>query len=185
MFRIEVIGNLGADAQIKGEGERKFISFNVAHTDRWRDDDGTTHESTQWVSCIINDVNSKVLPYLLKGKSVYVRGEGRLRAFSSEKERKWVAGVTVNVREIELIGGQVDPVPARLAMKDGTLLNIYKAFYIDPTIDKKPTELYDGAMNKFAVDKNGFVTRMQPTASDGSAVGTDNEYQGENAKTFD
>lgn len=184
MFKIEVIGNLGADAVIKGEGDRKFISFNVAHTDRWKDDAGTVHETTQWISCIINDVNAKVLPFLVKGKSVYVRGDGKLRAYSSEKERKFVAGATINVREIELIGGQVDAVPRSLANKDGQLFTIYKAFYIDPAIEKKPTELVDGAMNKFAVDKNGFVTRVTPTASDGSAVGSENEFQGEDAKTF-
>lgn len=184
MFKIEVIGNLGADAVIKGEGDRKFISFNVAHTDRWRDEAGTVHETTQWISCIINDVNAKVLPFLVKGKSVYVRGDGKLRAYSSEKERKFVAGATINVREIELIGGQVDAVPRSLANKDGQLFTVYKAFYIDPNIEKKPTELYDGTMNKFAVDDNGFVTRVAPDPATQTESNGDSEFQGENAKTF-
>lgn len=184
MFKIEVIGNLGADAVIKGEGDRKFISFNVAHTDRWRDEAGTVHETTQWISCIINDVNAKVLPFLVKGKSVYVRGDGKLRAYSSEKERKFVAGATINVREIELIGGQVDAVPRSLANKDGQLFTVYKAFFIDPNIEKKPTELYDGTMNKFAVDDNGFVTRVAPDPAEQTESNGASKFQGEDAKTF-
>lgn len=184
MFKIEVIGNLGADAVIKGEGDRKFISFNVAHTDRWRDETGTVHETTQWISCIINDVNAKVLPFLVKGKSVYVRGDGKLRAYSSEKERKFVAGATINVREIELIGGQVDAIPRSLANKDGQLFTVYKAFYIDPNIEKKPAELYDGTMNKFAVDDNGFVTRVTPDPATQTESNNASEFQGEDAKTF-
>lgn len=106
MLKLEVIGNLGANAMVKGENGREFISFNVAHTDKWADQGGQVHEQTQWVSCIINGKDSKVLPYLLKGKSVFVRGDARLRVFSSAKERAMVAGVTITVREIELLGGK-------------------------------------------------------------------------------
>lgn len=106
MFRVEVIGNLGADAQVKSENGKEFVSFNVAHTDRWTDNTGTTHETTQWVSCIINDAKSKVVQYLTKGKQVFVRGEARLRVYSSEQARATVAGITVVVREIELVGGR-------------------------------------------------------------------------------
>lgn len=106
MFKVEVIGNLGADAQIKGENGKQFVSFNVAHTDRWTDAAGVQHDNTQWVLCIINNVESKVCQYLVKGKTVYVRGDARLRVFSSQKERAMVAGITVNVREIELVGGR-------------------------------------------------------------------------------
>lgn len=184
MFKVEVIGNLGADAQVKGENGKQFISFNVAHTDRWTDGEGVSHETTQWVSCIINDAASKVLPYLVKGKSVFVRGNAKLRVFSSEKERRMVAGITVNVQDIELIGGQVDAVPKSLNDAEGALYSIYKAFYIDPNLEKKPTELLDTQMNRYEVDKLGFVTRIVQTAGQGAETNTENPHQGENAKPF-
>lgn len=184
MFKIEVIGNLGADAQIKGENGRQFISFNVAHTDTWTDDAGQKHEQTQWVSCIINDVNSKIRQFLIKGKTVYVRGDARLRVFSSEKERRMVAGVTVNVREIELIGGSTRDIPRQLNDKDGLLFNVYEAYYIDPSIEKKPAELFDRQMNAYQVDNNGFVTKSQQASVEATKEGEDNPYNGENAKTF-
>ena len=184
MFKIEVIGNLGADAQVKGENGKQFISFNVAHSDRWTDEAGTTHEQTQWVSCIINDTQSKVFPYLLKGKTVFVRGEARLRVFSSEKERRMVAGVTVNVREIELVGGKVDPVPSQLINNNGVVFPVYKAFYIDPSTNPMPTELHDRNLVKFAINEHGFVSAIQQNQEQPSQSDDMSQYQGDNAKTF-
>lgn len=184
MFKVEVIGNLGADAQVKGENGRQFISFNVAHTDRWTDEQGVAHETTQWVSCIINDAAAKVLPYLVKGKSVFIRGNAKLRVFSSEKERRMVPGITVNVQDVELIGGQVDAVPRNLNDANGLLYQVYKAFYIDPSIAQKPNELLDTQMNHYKVDANGFVTRVVPTAGQNEQTTNENVHQGENAKPF-
>lgn len=184
MFKAEVIGNIGADVQIKGEAGKQFLSFNVAHTDRWKDDAGTTHESTQWVSCIVNDVNSPVRPYLLKGKTVYVRGNASLRVFSSEKERRMVPGITINVRDIELIGGQTDIVPRQLNDKNGLLYNVFKAYYIDPSLKKKPKALFDRSMALYDVDSNGFITKHVQAVAQGSDGESSSEYQGENAKVF-
>lgn len=170
MLKCEVIGNLGADAQVKGENGKEFISFNMAHTDKWTDEAGTVHEQTQWVSCIINDVNTKVLPYLLKGKTVFVRGDARLRVFSSEKERRMVAGMTVNVREVELLGGSSDEVPRQLLTSDGVLIPTYKAYYIDPSMPNKPTVLYDKNMQSFTVDGNGFVSKNAEDTTSGETV---------------
>lgn len=164
MFKAEIIGNIGADAQVKGENGRQFVSFNVAHSDKWTDDNGTLHETTQWVSCIINDITSKVVQYLVKGKTVYVRGNAKLRVYSSEKERRMVPGITINVQDIELIGGQVDAVPRQLIGDGGMLFQVFKAFYIDPAIATKPTELMDAQTNKYSVDPNGFVTRVAAPA---------------------
>lgn len=170
MFKVEVLGNLGADAMIKGEAGKQFISFNVAHTDKWTDEAGTVHEQTQWVQCIINGTQAKVLPYLVKGKTVYVRGDARLRVYSSEKERRMVAGVTVNVRDLELVGGSSDLIPRELNDEKGELFHVYKAYYIDPSINNKPTNLLDKQMNHYSVDANGFISRVaDPALQSGDA----------------
>ena len=46
MLQIEVIGNIGADAEIKEFGGKKYVSFNVAHSERRKDANGTTVETT-------------------------------------------------------------------------------------------------------------------------------------------
>lgn len=115
MLKCEIIGHLGADARVVSENGKPFISFNVAHTDKWTDDQGVAHDQTQWVSCIINDANSKVLPFLRKGKQVFVRGNLSAKVFSSEKQRAMVAGLKINVREVELVGAKVEDTPAEQA----------------------------------------------------------------------
>lgn len=165
MFKAEVIGNLGADAQIKGENGKQFVSFNVAHTDKWTDEAGVAHESTQWVSCIINDTTTKILPFLTKGKQVYVRGNATLRVFSSEKERRMVAGININVRDIELVGGSTDLVPRNLNDEQGVIYPVYKAYYLDPTLEHKPAQLLDTQLNRYLVDNNGFITRVSATTT--------------------
>lgn len=36
MFQCEVIGNIGNDAEIKDFSGKKYVSFNVAHSERKR-----------------------------------------------------------------------------------------------------------------------------------------------------
>ena len=45
MLQLEVIGNLGNDAEIKEFGGNKYVSMNVAHSEK-RKDGG---ETTVWV----------------------------------------------------------------------------------------------------------------------------------------
>lgn len=119
MFKVEIIGNLGADAVVKSENGKDWIQFNVAHTEKWKANDGSVHESTQWISCFINGKETRALPYLVKGKQVFVRGDARLRTYSSEKERAIVAGISVNVREFELVGGKVESKEQSKEFEDG------------------------------------------------------------------
>lgn len=106
MLDLQIIGNLGADATIKDFSGRKAVVFNVAHTDKWKDEEGTAHETTTWVSCIWNSDGGKVLPYLKKGQMVFVSGTPSLRIYDSPKEHCKVAGLNLRVNRIELVGGK-------------------------------------------------------------------------------
>ena len=126
-----LIGNLGADAKIVDNNGKPFISFNVADTDRWKDEDGNIHESTTWVQCTLNGgvAENKVFEYLKAGTKVFVVGRMRTRVYSSEKERRMVAGVNLYVMQVELVGGSSDEVPRKLIdPKDATIHNVYKAY---------------------------------------------------------
>lgn len=130
MFRAEIIGNLGSDAHVEQNGGRPFVSFNVAHNDRFVKEDGTVKETMQWISCAMNGDGGKLLPHLKKGRQVYVQGRCTTRVFSSEKERRMVAGVNLSVDHLELIGGPSDAVPSRLFDHDGIMHNVGKAYWI-------------------------------------------------------
>lgn len=107
MLRIEMIGNLGADAEVKDNNGRKFISFRVAHTDKWKDPtSGQEHVSTVWASCALNGDGGKLLQYLKKGIKVFLRGSMSLNTYSSPKTHQIECGLNISVWELELCSSQ-------------------------------------------------------------------------------
>ena len=107
MIKVEVIGNLGADAQLQEKNGNRFVSFRVANTDKWTDKaTGQIIESTQWISCTLNGDGGALTPYLKKGSKVFIRGNAQFVIFSSAKTHQMEVGVNLFVREIELCGGQ-------------------------------------------------------------------------------
>lgn len=107
MIKVEIIGNLGADALLQEKNGNKFVAFRVANTDKWVDKStGRVIESTQWISCTLNGDGGALLPYLKRGTKVFVRGNAQFIIFSSAKTRQMEVGVNLFVREIELCGGQ-------------------------------------------------------------------------------
>lgn len=109
MIKMEIIGNLGADAQMQGYNGNKYVSFRIANTDAWTDKStGEIKKSTQWVSCSMNGDGGNILPYLKKGAKIFVRGNAQIVVYSSPKTHQMEAGVNLFVREIELCGGSKD-----------------------------------------------------------------------------
>lgn len=106
MIKMEIIGNLGADAEVKVYNGNKFVSFRVAHTDKWVDQQtGVISTQTTWVSCSLNGDGGGLTPYLKKGTKVFVRGTPNFVVYSSPKTHKMETGVNLFVREVELCGG--------------------------------------------------------------------------------
>ena len=106
MIKMEIIGNLGADAEVKVYNGSKFVSFRVAHTDKWVDQQtGVISTQTTWVSCSLNGDGGGLTPYLKKGTKVFLRGTPNFVVYSSPKTHKMETGVNLFVREVELCGG--------------------------------------------------------------------------------
>ena len=107
MIKVEIIGNLGADAQLQEKNGNKFVAFRVANTDKWVDKStGQVIESTQWISCTLNGDGGALVPYLKRGTKVFVRGNAQFVIKKKKKTRQMEVGVNLFVREIELCGGQ-------------------------------------------------------------------------------
>lgn len=164
MLQLQVIGNLGADAEVKEFNGSKGVCFNVAHTERWTDEQGTKHESTTWVSCILNGDGGKLLPFLKKGTMVFVEGSGSARCYSSPKEKRFVAGLNLSVRHVELVGGKTEDVPHELCTTEGQLFPTYKAYFVaadglkaSGASKKEKGLLIDKQGNQYEVDQFGYV----------------------------
>ena len=107
MLQIEVIGNIGADAEIKEFGGKKYVSFNVAHSERRKDANGTTVESTTWVSVLSFGDGGGLTQYLKRCAKVFVRGRMSVKQYQ-DKNNHWQVVVNCNASEVQLCGIKVD-----------------------------------------------------------------------------
>lgn len=163
MLQTTCIGHLGSNAEVKNENGKKFTVFRIANTDKWTDAAGQAREVTTWVDCIMNG-EPNVLPFLKKGQQVFVTGSCSLRVYSSAKDKCMKAGLTINVRQVELLGGKSDDVPSRLYSEDGTQEIVVNKFFNAPQMvrDKKQEEYLicqSRSGERFLVDRNGWITK--------------------------
>lgn len=170
MLKVELIGNLGADVEIKDANGSKFATFRVADTAKYKTQEGEDRTVTNWVDCTMNNVESKVLPFLKAGVKVFVRGNANLRVYSSKKDRCMKAGLQVSVTEVELCGGNTDAVSRQVINpEDGTIHDVTKYFWCDvPTKGMKKDDvkaLIDTRGNQYIMNNQGFVAPM-PTESE-------------------
>jgi single-strand DNA-binding protein len=100
MLQVTAAGKLGRDAELRTTQQgTRVLGFSLAV-----DVGFGQHKKTEWLDCAVwGDRAEKLAPYLLKGQSVTVIGEGGLRTW--EKNGKNGAAITVNVRELALQGG--------------------------------------------------------------------------------
>lgn len=155
MFKATIIGNLGANAEFHNENGSEFITFKVAHNERFKDGQGNTNERSVWISCIMNGRAGNLMPYLQKGATVAVFGDLRLKTYHSAKMHALVGGADLFVRSIDLVGSRPDAIPSRLYDTDGIEHTVSKRYYCDTA---KGRQLLTQAGDMFNVDANGWVS---------------------------
>lgn len=103
MFRLSVIGRLGADATMTEVGNMRVINFTVAVKDKSKKD-----HPTVWLYCSYwrKPDQISVLPFLIKGKEVFVQGTPSARIYVSKKTGEQTAAMDLNVSGLQLIGGK-------------------------------------------------------------------------------
>lgn len=158
MKRIEVIGNLGANAEVKSENGQQYLTFRVADSERWTDANGTEHEDTTWITCFWRGNPQNLLPYLTKGTKVFCRGRLSVRIYDSAQDHCKKVGISMNVSEIELCGGasaKPEAVPAYLYDDNGEEHPVSKFYWTDTK--NKALQLKANNGQVFTTDKKGFI----------------------------
>lgn len=174
MMTLSIIGNIGADAQIKESDGRKFITFRVAHNERYTKADGTTVDKAQWIDCNMqcqsDGTPPSVFNYLKAGQLVYLQGTMSTRIYSSEKDRCMKAGVTIHVRSCELLGSSSnDVIPRRLYTLEGLQVDITKYYNAG---NYNNCLLVDQRGRRYQVDENGWITGIQEPEPNAQTDGT-------------
>lgn len=103
MLKLEILGNIGNDAQVKDFNGKKYIAFNVAHSEKFKNQQGVETERTTWVS-VLKPGESAVAQYLKKGTPVFVRGDLSVKAYK-DNAGNWQVGVNCLAREVQLLPG--------------------------------------------------------------------------------
>lgn len=103
MLQVEIIGNIGNDAQVKDFNGKKYIAFNIAHSEKFKNQQGVETERTTWVS-VLKPGESAVVQYLKKGTPVFVRGDLSVKSYK-DNAGNWQVGVNCLAREVQLLPG--------------------------------------------------------------------------------
>ncbi len=87
--KVMLIGNLGADPEIRTTGSGQSVcNFNIATTRRWNRD-GQTQEETEWHRIVVwgrQAENCK--EYLSKGRQIFVEGRLQTRQWDDKEGNK-------------------------------------------------------------------------------------------------
>lgn len=100
MLQLNILGNLGRDAETKNINGKDYISFSVASTEKKDGQDVTT-----WVSVLASN-NQNILPYLKKGQQVFV--SGRMTAGIYQSQNTFGIDLSVFAQTLQLCGGKKD-----------------------------------------------------------------------------
>lgn len=84
MNRIEIIGFLGQDAEVKETSNNQVINFSVAVDDSYKNKAGEKVEKTVWFECARWGNNTQMAQYLKKGQQVFITGKPNNRAYAKE-----------------------------------------------------------------------------------------------------
>ncbi len=104
MIKLQIVGNLGGDCIQKEVNGKTVINFNVAHTEKFKDAQGTLKERTTWVNCAYWTDRTAVAQYLKKGKQVYAEGSPEADGYLN-KENQPAATLRMRVQNLQLLGG--------------------------------------------------------------------------------
>ena len=161
MLKSILIGNLGADAEVRSANGREFVSFRVAHSWNFTAKDGTVNSGTIWVDCIGSNLTG-VIDYLKKGTQVYVEGNVSLRVYSSKVDKCMKAGLTINVETLQLIGSKPDLVPKQVINPDdGSVHEVTRKYMVTDMHGVVAPDAYkdmvDEHGNLYSLDTLGFI----------------------------
>lgn len=107
---VNLVGNLGADAELKVFGDgNSVLNFSLATSERWKDKQtGEKKEKTEWHRCkMFGKGAAAVAEYMKKGTKVAVTGS--IAYGSYEKDGVKVYTTDIKANQVELLGGKNGP----------------------------------------------------------------------------
>ena len=114
--KVQLIGNLGADPEIRTipSGSR-VATFSIATSRTWTNQSGQKQEKTEWHRCEVWNAKRDgtglvevIEKYLKKGDRVYVEGSIEYRSYEDKKDGATKYITEIKVRELMMLSGKND-----------------------------------------------------------------------------
>ena len=114
-----LIGNLGADPEVRAAGSTQVANLRIATTERVKDREGNWSDHTEWHAVVcFGRTAENAAKYLRKGRQVYVEGKIRTRKWTDKEGReRWSTEIVADAlhflggREAGAEGGRADRQP--------------------------------------------------------------------------
>jgi single-strand DNA-binding protein len=110
--KVILIGNLGADPEVRSAANSRVATLSVATGRQWKGADGQKQEKTAWHRVIFWNAKGTgqqladiVEKYCKKGDKIYVEGEIEYRTWQ-DKEGQTRYSTEINGRELILLSGR-------------------------------------------------------------------------------
>lgn len=103
--RVQLIGNLGKDPEIRNlSDDKKMATFSLATNENYKDAKGETVENTQWHNLVAWGKTAELVEKLLKkGKQIAVEGK-LVNSSYTDKEGAKRYTTDIHVNEFKLLG---------------------------------------------------------------------------------
>lgn len=101
MLKLELIGNLGRNSEVKVINGKNYNAFPVAVSEGYGENKKTT-----WINVLkFAGENDKLGQYLIKGTKVYISGKPSVSAYINKNNDQPSSDISLWVDELYLVGG--------------------------------------------------------------------------------
>jgi single-strand DNA-binding protein len=106
--KVQLIGNLGSDPEIRTTGGGQQVAqFNVATTRQWSNAQGEKQEKTEWHRIVAWRKLAEIAErFLKKGDRVYIEGEIQYREYEAKDGGGKRYVTEIEAREMIMLGGR-------------------------------------------------------------------------------
>jgi len=103
--KVILVGNVGADPEVKSVGESKVANLTLATSETYKDKQGEKKTVTEWHRLVIwRGLADIVEKYVKKGASLYVEGKLQTRSWEDKDgNKKFTTEIVVDT--LKMLGG--------------------------------------------------------------------------------
>lgn len=103
--KIQLIGNVGQEPQVRTAGDQKVASFTLATTEKRKDKSGNPIQETEWHNIVIWGKLAEVAEkYVTKGTMLYIEGKIKTEKYTKDGQDRFMTRIVAS--SFQMLGGK-------------------------------------------------------------------------------